>query len=73
MEVFFRGYGLQIIMVIMYLGVFVGMEASKSWLLNEKVDGWQDLVAIMAGVEVKHPQTAYAGLQKSLHQEWDFV
>ena len=49
------------------------MKASKSWLLEKKVDGWQDLVAIMDGVEVKHPQTAYVGLQKSLHQEWAFV
>ena len=28
---------------------------------------------ILAGVAQKHPQSAYAGLQKSLHQEWAFV
>ena len=27
----------------------------------------------MYGVAENHPQTAYAGLQKSLHQEWAFV
>ena len=27
----------------------------------------------MAGVARKHPQSAYAGLQKSLQQEWAFV
>ena len=27
----------------------------------------------LAGVSHKHPQSAYAGLQKSLHQEWAFV
>ena len=41
--------------------------------LEEKVEGWQDLVAIMARVAVKHPHTAYAGQHKSLLQEWDFV
>ena len=30
-------------------------------------------MAILAGVARKHPQSAYAGLQKSLQQEWDFV
>ena len=27
----------------------------------------------LAGVARKHPQSAYAGLQKSLQQEWSFV
>ena len=27
----------------------------------------------LVGVYRKHPQPAYAGLQKSLHQEWAFV
>ena len=30
-------------------------------------------MATLAGVARRHPQTAYTGLQKSLHQEWDFV
>ena len=30
-------------------------------------------MAILAGVALKHPQSAYAGLQKSLQQEWAFV
>ena len=28
---------------------------------------------ILAGVAHNHPKSAYAGLQKSLHQEWYFV
>ena len=31
------------------------------------------MVAILAGVALKHPQSAYVGLQKSLQQEWAFV
>ena len=28
---------------------------------------------LLAGVAHKHPHSAYAGLQKSLQQEWSFV
>ena len=28
---------------------------------------------VLAGVSHKHPQSAYAGLQKSFQQEWAFV
>ena len=41
--------------------------------MGEKVEGWQDSVATLAGVAHWHLQTAYAGLQKSLQQEWAFV
>ena len=30
-------------------------------------------MATLAGVVCHHPQTAYAGLQKSLQKEWTFV
>ena len=30
-------------------------------------------VETLAGLSRKHPQSAYAGLQKSLQQEWKFV
>ena len=45
-----------------YLGVFVGIEAAQDRWLQEKAEGCQDLVAIMAGVAGKHQQTAYMGL-----------
>ena len=38
-----------------------------------KVAGWTESVETLAGVSRKHPQSAYARLQKSLHQEWAFV
>ena len=41
--------------------------------MQEKVEGWAGSVRILAGVARKHPQSAYAGLQKSLQQEWAFV
>ena len=35
--------------------------------------GWKLSVSVLEGVAHKHPQSDYAGLQKSLQQEWDFV
>ena len=40
--------------------------------LEEKVEWWQALVAILSGLAGRHPQTAYAGLHKYLQQERDF-
>ena len=52
---------------------FVGTDDAKARCLEEKVEGWQALVAIMDRVAGKQPQKIYAGLQNSLQQEWDFV
>ena len=41
--------------------------------MGKKVEVWTELIATLAGVALKHPQSAYAGLQKSLQQEWAFV
>ena len=49
------------------------VEGAQDWCLEEKMEGWQALVAIMEGVAEKHPQTAYTGLYKSLHRKWDSV
>ena len=49
------------------------VEGAQDWCLEEKMEGWQALVAIMEVVAEKHPQTAYTGLYKSLHRKWDSV
>ena len=55
-----------------YLGGFIGdADAERGWLWD-KIRGWTESVKLLAGVAHKHPQSAYAGLQKSLQQEWDF-
>ena len=46
--------------------------AEQRWV-QTKVEGWAESVKTLAGVARKHPQSAYAGLQKSLQQEWAFV
>ena len=38
-----------------------------------KVEGWAESVGTLSGVSCKHMQSAYAGLQKSFQQEWEFV
>ena len=50
------------------MGGFVGTDAVQAWWIEVKVEGWRYLVDIMAGVACKHPYSAYAGIQKSLHQ-----
>ena len=41
--------------------------------MEAKIKGWMESVAIFARVSQKHPQSAYAGLLKSLQQEWAFM
>ena len=72
-EALFWRYGLQVVMGSRYLGGFIGTETAQDRWMEEKVVGWRDLVATLAGVERWHPQTDYTVLQKSLQQEWAFV
>ena len=37
------------------------------------MEGWAESVYTLARVARKHLQSAYAGLQKSIQQEWAFV
>ena len=56
-----------------YLGGFLGdMSAEREWF-GKKIQGCKESVAILSGVTLKHPQSAYEGPQKSLQQEWAFV
>ena len=64
--------GLRVVTGSRYRGGFIGDPVTeKSWL-NEKVKGWTNSVEVLIGVARRYPQTTYACLQKSLHQEWDF-
>ena len=72
-EEFFLGMGLHIVTGSWYLGCFIVNEAAEKIWLAVKVEGLADSVGNLAGVSRKHPQYAYAGLQKSLQHEWAFV
>ena len=71
-EAFFWGYGIQVVTGSRYFGGFVGMDIAQALWLEEKIEGWRDSVSTLDGVARWNPQTAYAGLQKSLPQEWGF-
>ena len=72
-EEHFQGLGIRVVTGHRYLGGYIGdRKAEGSWLAT-KIKGWTDSVAILAWIARKHPQSAYAKLQKSLQQEWAFV
>ena len=70
---YFRGMGIQVVTGSQYLGRIVEEQAVEDRWIQEKVEGYAESVQTLAGVAHKHPQSAYAGLQKSLQQEWLFV
>ena len=70
---YFRRMGIKVVTGRRYLGGFIGKQETEARRIQEKVEGWAESVRTMAGVARKHPQSAYAGLQKSLQQEWEFM
>ena len=45
-----------------YLGVFVGSKVAQYHWLGDKVEGWRDSVATLAGVASRYLKTAYKDL-----------
>ena len=67
-EEFFWGMGIKVVTGHIYLGGLIGdIEAEKLWL-SRKVTAWVESVDTR-----NHPQSAYAGPNKSLQQECAFV
>ena len=64
---------IKVVMGSRYLGGFVRDRADGDSCLEEKVQGWTESAKTLLGVACKHLQSAYAGLQKSLQQEWSFM
>ena len=65
--------GIQVVTRSQYLGGFVWERAAEVRWIHQNVEGWAESVRTLAGVACKHLQSTYAGLQKSLQQEWTFV
>ena len=70
---YFRGMSIQVMTGIQYLGGFIGEWETEARWIHEKVEGCVESVRALAGLARKHPQSAYAGLQKSLQQDWAFM
>ena len=56
-----------------YLGGFIGEPAARDEWIQEKTTDWAQAVKELASVASSYPQSAYAGMQKSLQNEWQFV
>jgi hypothetical protein len=56
-----------------YVGGFLGSEAALSEWLESQIAQWVRGVKPLAKVARRYPQTAYAGLAKSLQQEWQYL
>jgi hypothetical protein len=69
----FADFGFQVDTGARYLGAFIGdKEACDAWT-EEKVDSWAEAVKELASAAKDFPQSTYAGMQKSLQMEWQFV
>jgi hypothetical protein len=56
-----------------YVGGFIGSaDARKAWL-DPQVADWAAGVRTLAGIATRFPQTAFAGLTKSLASEWQYL
>jgi hypothetical protein len=56
-----------------YVGGFIGTKAAKAEWLDQKIQNWVYGVERLARAAVRFPQTAYAGLSKSLQSEWQYL
>ena len=56
-----------------YLGGFVGEDFTREEWLKDKISNWEYGIDQLAMVAANYPQSAYAGLQKSLQNEWQFL
>ena len=56
-----------------FLGGFVGEPSTRNQWLKSNISDWVYGVQELAQVAQSYPQTAYAGLQKSLQQEWQYL
>jgi hypothetical protein len=69
----FEDIGFTILTGARYLGGFVGKDLDQTLWVEAQAKKWTDAVGVLAYVAENHPQAAYAGLQKSLQQEWQFL
>jgi hypothetical protein len=55
------------------VGGYIGSKANRILWVQEKVTFWTSALTGLAFAALSHPQTAFAGLQKSLQHEWQFI
>ncbi len=70
---YFKDLGFEVVTGCRYLGGFIGEASNQQLWIQEKTEAWVDSIKELAMVAERYPQAAYAGLQKSLQQEWQFL
>jgi hypothetical protein len=70
---FFAGSGFRVCTGERYLGGFIGETQERDKWLKGKTDAWENSIQQLSDVAGAYPQSAYAGLQKSIQAEWTFV
>jgi hypothetical protein len=56
-----------------YIGGFIGTEEAKEAWLAPQIATWVEGIHALARIGTHYPQTAYAGLSKSLQAEWQYM
>ncbi len=72
-EAYFKDSDWKVVTGCRHLGGFIGDKAEQREWVEEKAQTWADGVLELSKVVGRYPQAAYAGLQKSLQQEWQFL
>jgi hypothetical protein len=72
-KIYFKDLGFTVVTGSRYLGGFIGEAPDQQAWIQEKTASWVSVIRELALVAEKYPQVAYAGLQKSLQQEWQFL
>ena len=70
---FYRGMGIKVIKGSCYIRVLFGYKGGRGHMAGGEGTWVEKFGENLSGVTFKHPQSSYAGLQKSLQQEWVFV
>jgi hypothetical protein len=56
-----------------HLGGFIGNTEARTQWLTPRIAAWATAVELLAKAATKFPQSAYAGLTKSLQAEWQYM
>jgi predicted translin family RNA/ssDNA-binding protein len=70
---YFADLGFKFVRGSRYLGGFIGEAAAQQTWVEKQCQKWSDRVGELSKVAERYPQAAYAGMMKSLQQEWQFL
>ena len=69
----FKDLGFTVVTGNRYLGGFIGGADEQYDWVKDQVDDWVAAIGELSTIAKRFPQSAYAGLQKSLQMEWQFL